>query len=91
LTLRGVEIVLPQPTRARQIELSVSRNDVYDVVLMNDGSVVATRSIDQSMTRDGGLRTHTVDVPADLEFDVIRVLPKGGDSVYRLGHLRISS
>jgi arabinofuranosyltransferase len=89
LTLRGVEVVLPQATRARQIELSVSRNDTYQVLLMNDGSVVAERSIDQPMTRDGGLRTHVVDVPADDEFDVIRVLPRGGDSVYRLGYLRV--
>jgi hypothetical protein len=89
LTLRGIDVVLPQATHARQVELSISRNDAYEVLFMNDGAVIARRSIDQPMSRDGGLRTHVVDAPADREFDVIRVLPAGGDSIYRLGHLRV--
>jgi arabinofuranosyltransferase len=91
LTLRGVDVVMPQPVRAGKIEMSVSRNDAYRVLFMNDGSVVAERSLDQPMTRDGGLRTHVIDGPGDREFDVIRILPSGGDSVYRLGHVRLLS
>jgi arabinofuranosyltransferase len=89
LTLRGIDVVLPQPVRARKIEVSVSRNDAYRVLFMNDGSVVAERSIDQPITKDGGFRAHVIDAPADREFDLVRVLPSGGDSVYRFGYLRV--
>jgi arabinofuranosyltransferase len=91
LTLRGVDVVMPQPMRAAKIELSVSRNDVYRVLFINDGAVVDERSIDQPMTRDGGLRTHVIDAAGGREFDVIRILPSGGDSMYRLGYLRLLS
>ncbi len=89
MTLRGVEVVLPQPTRAGRIELSVSRNDAYRVLFINNGSVVGERSIDQPMTRDGSVRTHVVEVPNVREFDAIRIVPSRGDSVYHLGYLRV--
>jgi hypothetical protein len=89
MTLRGVEVVLPQPTRAGRIELSVSRNDAYRVLFINNGSVVGERSIDQPMTRDGSVRTHVVEAPNVREFDAIRIVPSRGDSVYHLGYLRV--
>ncbi len=89
MTLRGVEVMLPQPTRAGRIELSVSRNDAYRLLFINNGSVVGKRSIDQPMTRDGSFRTHIVEAPDAREFDAIRILPSRGDSLYHLGYLRL--
>ena len=80
---------LPQPTRAGQIEMSVSRNDAYRVLFMNNGSVVAERSIDQPMTPRWKLPDPRRRGPSDREFDVIRIVPSRGDSVYRLGHVRV--
>jgi len=91
LTLRGAEITLPAPTRAERVELSVSRNDRYRVIFLKEGAAVGECRIDQPVSRDGGFQTHVVDAPQDRDFDTIRILPRGGDAIYRLGHLRLSS
>jgi arabinofuranosyltransferase len=89
MTLRGVEIALPAPARARRVELSVSRNDCYRVLFMEAERRVAERSLEQPLRADGGLTSHVIDAP-DRQFDRIRVLPEGGgDSIYRLGYLRL--
>ena len=47
---------------------------------VNDDAYITFRTVD-------GFRTHVIDGPADREFDAIRIVPAGGDSVYGLGQL----
>jgi arabinofuranosyltransferase len=88
LSLRGVEVSLPQGSRGR-IELSVSRNDTYTVVFLNNGRAVGERRLRQRMQADSSLLTHTVELPPDVVFDAVRVQPSAGDARYALGHLRL--
>jgi arabinofuranosyltransferase len=88
LSLRGVEVSLPQDSRGR-IELSVSRNDTYTVVFLNNGRAVGERRLRQRMQADSSLQTHTVELPPDVVFDAVRVQPSAGDARYALGHLRV--
>jgi arabinofuranosyltransferase len=88
LSLRGVEVSVPPNSRGR-VELSVSRNDTYTLVFLNLGRPVAERRVRQLMQADSSLRTHTVELPADVAFDAIRVQPSAGDARYALGHLRL--
>jgi arabinofuranosyltransferase len=89
MTLRGVEVALGEAVKARAIELSLSRNDRYAVVLMKSGSPVYETEIDQPMSGDSSLITRTVDVPPELSFDAVIVRPSGGDARYALGHLQV--
>jgi arabinofuranosyltransferase len=91
MTLRGVEVSLPDSKRARSIELTVSRNDHYRVVLLTKGVEAHEQHITQRMSGDSSLITKTVSVPPDLEFDTILVTPSAGDARYSLGHIRIVS
>ncbi len=88
LSLRGVEVVFPQPGRGR-VELSVSRNDIYAVTFLNEGQRVGERQLRQVMQADSSLRTHTVELPGDVAFDAVRVQPSAGDARYALGHMRL--
>lgn len=89
MTPRGIEIRFPSPTRATAIEISVSRNDTYRILWLLHGISVGEHTIQQPLTSDGRFVTRTVEVPIRTEFDAIRVVPSGGDSLYSLGHLRI--
>jgi len=76
------------PTRANALELSLSRNDQYQILWLLDVATVAERRLRQLLTADGSLLTQVVQTPMTGEFDAIRVAPSGGDSLYKLGHLR---
>jgi len=89
MTLRGIEVRFSPPTSANAIEASLSRNDTYRILWFSNGTAVGERTIRQPLTSDGSLRTHIIQVPGTGEFDAIRVVPSGGDSLYYLGHLRI--
>jgi len=89
MTLRGVEVGLPAATNAAAIELSVSRNDRYDLILLREGRAVYTDRINQAMSGNGSLVTHRVIIPPDVQFDAVLVRPSGGDARYSLGHLRL--
>jgi arabinofuranosyltransferase len=91
MTLRGLEVALPAPIRSRGIELSVSRNDRYTIFLMRRGERVDARRVARRMSSDSSLLTVSVQVPADVEFDAIRIEPSAGDGRYSLGHLRVLS
>jgi arabinofuranosyltransferase len=91
MTLRGIEIKLPGPTRGAQVELSLSRNDTYRVIFFSKGVEAGESTIQQVLMTNGSLRTHVIPVPmgTSAEFDAVRVLPSGGDSLYSLGHLLV--
>jgi arabinofuranosyltransferase len=89
MTLRGAQILLHEHTQARAIELSVSRNDRYEVTLLEEGRPVFRTRLEQRMQADSSLVTHTVEVPEEARFDAILVQPSGGDARYSLGHLRL--
>ena len=97
---RGVEVSLPQDSRGG-IELSVSRNDIYTVVFMNNGRVVAERHApaddagrQQPADPHGraacgcGVRCHTC--AAVGRGRPVRAGPPARRAV-KSGHLRISS
>jgi arabinofuranosyltransferase len=87
--LRGVEVALPQSTKASRVEVSVSGNDTYDVVFLNGGHQVGQQRIVQTLTPGGHLQKHRVAAP-DASFDTIRLEPSGGDSRYSVGHIAVS-
>jgi arabinofuranosyltransferase len=89
VTRRAIEVALSEPTRARAIVLSVSRNDNYRLLFTNRGRTVAERYIAQYLQDDSSLRTHRVDLANDVEFDAILVKPSDGDGRYSLGHLQV--
>jgi hypothetical protein len=86
---RGLELSVGQPTRAAGIELSVSNNDRYRVALERNGREVFDTSIEGRWNLDGRLATHTLRVPAAVQFDAILIQPTAGDARYSLGHLRL--
>jgi arabinofuranosyltransferase len=88
LSLRGVEVTLPGDTTGGRVEVSVSRNDHYGVIFMRDGQSVGERAIVPPMQADSSLIVHTIEVPAGLVFDAVRIVPSAGDARYSLGHLR---
>jgi arabinofuranosyltransferase len=90
LTLRGVEVALGDRRAARRLELSVSRNDHYRVVLRQSGVDVFEATIRQPMVSDSSLVTHSIEVPSGLTFDAVLVQPSGGDARYSLGHIALS-
>ena len=89
MTLRGVEIALPAASPARGLELSVSRNDHYRLLLRRQSATVYEHCIRQDMSGDGSLRTHRVHPPPDIVFDAVAVKPSGGDGRYALGFLKV--
>jgi arabinofuranosyltransferase len=89
LTPRGMEVWFPSPTRAVAIEISLSRNDVYQILWLLHGITVGEATIQQPLTSDGRFLTRKVEVPTRDAFDAIRVVPSGGDSLYSVGHLRL--
>jgi arabinofuranosyltransferase len=89
LTPRGLHVQLMEPTRGQTVELSVSRNDRYQVVLYLGGRAVHDSSIEQRMQSDSSLITHTIPVPGGVTFDAVRVRPSEGDARYAVGHLRL--
>jgi arabinofuranosyltransferase len=88
MTLRGVDVVLPRAAAGGRVELSVSGNDVYRVDFLRGARRIGGAIIAQPYTPDGSLLTHSIAAPSDW-FDVIRILPSGGDSQFSLGHLRL--
>ncbi len=89
MTLRGVEIALPAEHSARGLELSVSRNDQYRLLLRRQSATVYEHRIRQDMSGDGSMRTHRVHLPPDIVFDAVAVKPSGGDGRYALGSLKV--
>ncbi|HMD36880.1 MAG TPA: hypothetical protein VKH42_18025, partial [Vicinamibacterales bacterium] len=88
LNRRGIDVALPSPTSGAGVEASVSGNDTYAFVFLRDGRTVDVQTVAQPATPDGSLRTHTIAAPS-AAFDMIRILPSGGDSQFSLGHLRL--
>jgi arabinofuranosyltransferase len=91
MTLRGVEVAVGRVVSPASLELSVSRNDRYDITLTKDGTVVYETVLHQAMSGDSSLVTHTIPLPADLSFDAVLVRPSNGDARYAIGHLRVHS
>jgi arabinofuranosyltransferase len=89
LTLRGVEVALDGPRTSAHLELSVSRNDHYRIVLRRGGADVFERTIRQPVSGDSSLVTHSIEVPAGLAFDAVLIQPSAGDARYSLGHLAL--
>jgi len=86
---RGVDVALPAPASGTSVvEASVSGNDTYTFVFLRGGRTIGERTIAQPVTTDGNLLTHAFPAPSEA-FDVIRILPSGGDSQFSLGHLRL--
>jgi arabinofuranosyltransferase len=91
MTLRGVEVAVGHVVSAASLELSVSRNDRYHITLTRNGAGVYETVLNQAMSSDSSLTTHTVAVPAGLSFDAVLVRPSDGDARYAIGHLRVHS
>lgn len=87
---RGLEARFEAPTRVARLELSVSRNDRYEIVLVKDGRAVSAAELDQLLSQDGAPALHTIMFETPAEADLVRVLPSGGDSRYTLGVLRVA-
>ena len=88
--IQGAEVRLPAPSRARGIELSLSRNDDYRVTLRRQGRLVHQLLLRGEQTEGSSLTIRRVDLPSGLdEFDTIIVQPMTGDRRYSLGHLRL--
>jgi arabinofuranosyltransferase len=89
MTAQGAAVSMHAPTEARAVELSVSRNDQYDLTFLHEGRPVHKSRLDQRERGDSSLVTHVIDVPEGTRFDAILIEPSGGDARYSLGHLRI--
>jgi arabinofuranosyltransferase len=88
--IERAEVRLPARSRARGIELSVSRNDDYRVTVEHQGQRVHQLVLSGDQTDDSSLLTRHIDLPSELgPFDVITVQPLTGDRRYSLGHLRL--
>jgi arabinofuranosyltransferase len=84
----GLRIHPEGMSHARQIDLSVDNNDVYDFDLMNGPDVVGTLRVSPRRNR-GGLAVHRLAVPEPARekgFDRIDVRPVSGDGSFSLGH-----
>ena len=91
ISVHGVQVDLPAPSRLRGVELTVSRNDRYRLVWLRQGRPVREDVIDQILSRDGSVTAHTITVDKPIEADALRILPSGGDSSYSVGPIRLLS
>lgn len=89
MTRHGVEVTLEGARSGRALELSVSRNDRYRITLLEQSARVYETSLDQPMSGDSSLVTHTIDLPPNQTFDAVLLQPSGGDARYALGHLKV--
>jgi hypothetical protein len=87
----GIEIDMEGLMRAARIELSLHRDDTYDVVYLRDGRSVARQRLFPKLVPAHGLSIHLVDVPKkaiEEGFDHVRVFPVRGQD-FNIGHFRI--
>jgi arabinofuranosyltransferase len=89
MTLRGATINWTPARQGRTLEISLSRNDYYELQVLQHGKVREVLNIDPAATTDGSLLTHRVPLSSDAAVDAIRILPSGGDSKFSFGHVRI--
>lgn len=88
----GMIVLLDSTCHGSKIELSVDHNDLYELVFRQDTVEISSLVIQDRFILERGLRVDTVDTPVeavDRGYDNIMILPKGGDGVYSLGHLRL--
>ena len=91
LTWPGADVVLPQLSHARRVELGVDGDDAHALVYFRGERELAISKLPRWPGAGPGLRTLVADVPqaaAEGGFDRVRVLPYGGDGRYALGHFR---
>jgi arabinofuranosyltransferase len=84
---RAARVRLPRPATGGEIEVSLSRNDLYRLQFIRNGVVAGRVRVERQMTEDSSLVTHRITVPAGAVFDSIWIEPLDGDNRYALGHL----
>jgi arabinofuranosyltransferase len=89
MSLKGLVIRADTPQRGGRIEVSVSRNDSYRLRFRFRESDIAEQVVRQPLMADGSLILHVIDVPHDVQWDSIWVVPSGGDGHFAVGHLRV--
>lgn len=91
MTDSGLEITMPELTRAAWLEISLDGNDRYQVVYYQGDRELAVEIIPTAYLPDpGGISTRRLPVPAKAAsagFDRMRLFPYAGGAPYCLGTL----
>ncbi len=88
----GLCVELDGIQHAGRLEISVDSNDEYILLFRTDTTEVGRYSIGIQRIRGGGLRVDTVavsDEAVQKGYNNVLILPRGGDSTYSVGHLRM--
>ena len=86
----GIRIFLEEESHVPFVELSSDNNDVYTINFLKADEMLGECEVERKEAI--GIRWDTLSVPQKaLEegFDVIQVLPKEGDGLYSIGHVRL--
>ncbi len=88
----GIEIAFGKRYQSKAVEISLDRNDDYEIVYLLEEQELARQQVRRLDAEDPGLESHLLDVPAEAVrkgYDRIRIFPLGGDKRYRMGHMRL--
>jgi len=90
VTERGLLIKLDSMVFSSQCEISIDRNDSYEVRYRQDTIIVGVDHIPPREGRAGTLKVERRTIPAAARrrgFDNVLIIPSGGDYVYGFGHI----
>jgi arabinofuranosyltransferase len=86
----GVEIDLERKYYSNCIEVSLEHDDRYQIIYFREGLKIGEQTIQPSRGR--GLTIHLIEVPQEVReegYDMIKVVPLGGNGLYSIGHIRL--
>ncbi|UCD17086.1 MAG: hypothetical protein JSV44_11635 [Candidatus Zixiibacteriota bacterium] len=92
ITDDGLCVELDKVYYSTFLEISLDQNDNYVLHFRSDSTVLATQTIYADLSRAPGLRLDMIRVPieaVDHGYNNIFILPRGGDGLYGMGHLRL--
>lgn len=83
----GLEITWDTPQAPAWLEISLSSDDDFLLIYLQNGEELATQSLSGPEYPEGGLAVHRVFIPQQATaFDALRILPMRGEG-FSLGHL----
>ncbi len=88
----GVQVDLRELYHSNLLEISLDHNDNYKIIYFQNNSELGEQIIQGSKNSTEGLAIYTVEVPekARLDgFNNIKIIPKSGDGMYSIGHIKL--
>jgi hypothetical protein len=85
-------VILDSISHAARLEISVDHNDNYSLLFRRDTLELGTVEIPTQWIPERGMRVDTIDIPraaTEGGFDNLWIVPRDGDDVYSMGHVRM--